>query len=348
MTNRVQHLTIPTVALRDRALAGLDHGDSYALWRDAFPILDEIQVGHGRNQPPLVDHLTVGAWNLERGACWEAAAERVLAENLDVLLASEMDCGMSRSAQSHTTQALANALGWHWVYGIEFIELGTGSPWEQNQPAADATNDCGLHGNAILSRYPLDAIRLIRYENGDGEWWHRRWNEPRLGGRMALIASIHSAYGPVQLVSTHLESNSHPMHRASQMSELLDAIDPSIATVVGGDLNTNTLDVQAVSDIFRTRQLLQQADPTRFLQPEPYEPLFTVLANAGYRKGTANTNEATQRPRERGYPKPPFGRIDWLFVRGCLAANPRTVPALDHQGATISDHELIATEILLR
>ena len=224
MTNRVQHLTIPTVALRDRALAGLDHGDSYALWRDAFPVLDEIQVGHGRNQPPLVDHLTVGAWNLERGACWEAAAERVLAENLDVLLASEMDCGMSRSAQSHTTQALANALGWHWVYGIEFIELGTGSPWEQNQPEADATNDCGLHGNAILSRYPLDAIRLIRFENGDGEWWHRRWNEPRLGGRMALIASIHSAYGPVQLVSTHLESNSHPMHRASQMSELLDLL----------------------------------------------------------------------------------------------------------------------------
>lgn len=348
MTNRVQHLTIPDQALREQALRGLDAGDDYARWRSAFPVLNEVQVGQGQTQAALSDRLRVGAWNLERGAQWHAAAELILDQQLDLLLASEMDYGMSRTQQCHTTQALAEALGWHWAYAVEFIELETGSPWEQNRPEDGAKNQCGLHGNAILSRYPLEQLALIRFTGSDGAWWHRRWDEPRLGGRMALIAQVSSAYGPVQVVSTHLESNAHPKQRASQVSDLLTVLEPSMATVLGGDFNTSTLDTTTLSDIFRVRQSLYQSDPTRFIQPEAHEPLFAVLANAGYRKGTANTHEPTQRPRERGYPKPPFGRIDWFFIRGCLAERPRTHPALNTKGETLSDHDLILTDIVLR
>ncbi|NBS11063.1 MAG: hypothetical protein EBS77_00130 [Gammaproteobacteria bacterium] len=348
MTNRVQHLTIPDQALRERALNGLDAGDDYGRWRTAFPVLDEIQMGQGETQSTLIDHCRVGAWNLERGAHWQAAAELILDQGLDILLASEMDLGMSRTNQCHTTQALAEALGWHWAYAVEFIELGTGSPWEQNQPDPGTTNRCGLHGNAILSRYPLEHIRMIRFPASDGAWWHRRWDEPRLGGRMALIAQISSAYGPIQLVSTHLESNAHPNQRANQISDLLTALEPSMPIILGGDLNTSTLDTTSLSDVFRRRQDLARNDPTRFIQPEAHEPLFAILANAGYRKGTANTHEPTQRPRERGYPKPPLGRIDWFFIRGCLAERPRTQPAVNTAGETLSDHDLIITDIVLR
>jgi len=348
MTNRVQHLTIPAQALRDAAVVGLDAGEDYGHWVTQFPVLQEIQMGSGDSNRPIVDQFRIGAWNLERGAQWSKAVDCIRDAQLDVVLASELDFGMSRSQQLHTTQHMAQALGWHWAFAVEFIELGLGSPWEQNRPSDEAENLAGLHGNAILSRFPLDDLRLIRFQNSDGYWWHRRWNEPRLGGRIALVATLQSAYGPVQIVSTHLESNANPRHRASQVSDILEQLEPNTATVLGGDLNTNTIDIDQSSDLFRLRSALVQADATRFLQPEPHEPVFALLASAGFRKGTANTADTTQRPRERGYPKPPFGRIDWLFVRGCLATNPATLAALDPTGQTISDHELITANIVLR
>ena len=65
----------------------------------------------------------------------------------------------------------------------------------------------GLHGNAIISRFPLKTPWLHRFQKSDGSWWHRQFHEPRLGGRIALGAILETDIGDIQIMTTHLENN---------------------------------------------------------------------------------------------------------------------------------------------
>jgi len=73
----------------------------------------------------------------------------------------QLDIGMARSGNRHTVAELAVALGMGYAYGIEFIELGLGDEREEEWHK-DERNAAGFHGNAILSRYPLNDFALIR------------------------------------------------------------------------------------------------------------------------------------------------------------------------------------------
>lgn len=345
MTKRVSAISVPDRALRVAAETGLDRGDPYSVWAPEFSCLNELEFIEGSHQGPTPNQLKVGAWNLERGSAWPAAAEIIRAHQLDVVLLTEMDCGMSRSAQQHTTRELCQALGWSGVFAVEFVELGLGNPWELNRPLDDF-NRAGLHGNAIISKYPILNPRLLRFSESDGSWWHRTFHEARLGGRIAISGEISTASGPVSCVVTHLENNTSPQVRERAINALLSWHTASEqACVLGGDFNTSTIDPTTTSDPYRLRNSLIEANPNRFRQPEAYEPLFERLADADFHWGTANTRDVTQRPRERGYPKPPLGRIDWLFTRFLVATDAQTTPAIDATGETISDHDLIQAVI---
>ena len=345
MTKRVTDLSLPSQALRHAALDALDQHAPYAPWRSQFACLDEIHRLPAKHEGSAPDTLHIGAWNLERGTHWQDACQLIQALDLDVLLLSEMDLGMARSQQQHTTRQLADALGFHALFAVEFIELELGSEWEV-AGLQDAHNEAGLHGNAILSRYPLHQPWMIRFTNTDGYWWHRDFHEPRAGGRIALGADIITDTGPLTCISTHLENNTSPAARAVQVSEILARIEPlDTAIVLGGDFNTSTIDPTTATDPFRLRTELIDQDPNRFLAPFPHEPLFDLLAVNGFSRGTANTAEVTQRMRERGYPKPPLGRIDWIFNRACMAFDAQCHPALSATHQTLSDHDLITCRI---
>ena len=347
MTKRVQHISQPDLELRAAAEAGLDRGEPYSAWAPKFQCLSELEIIHSPLDPEPPETLRIGAWNLERGTRWEAAQQCIKTAALDVVLLTEMDCGMSRSEQQHTARALCESLGWHGVFAVEFIELGLGNPWELNQPRDDF-NLAGLHGNAIISRFPLRQPKLLRDPISDGSWWHRRFHEARLGGRMSISVDIQMQSGPVTCIAVHLENNCAPDDRARAIETLLDWLgDSDQACVVGGDFNTSTIDPTEVDDPFRLRTRLGAEDPERFVHPQAFEPLFEVFADANFHWGTANATGVTQRPRERGYPKPPLGHIDWLFTRHLQATAPRIVSAVDDQGLTISDHELIVATLTI-
>ncbi len=61
----------------------------------------------------------------------------------------------------------------------------------------------------------------------------------------------------------------------------------------------------------------------------------------------ANRTHPTQRTGPANKPKPPFGKLDWLVVRGVRVENPQVIPAVDEAGKPISDHDMVAVEILL-
>jgi len=103
--------------------------------------------------------------------------------------------------------------------------------------------------------------------------------------------------------------------------------------VIGGDFNTKALPRGEDE-----RHLLLDA-------PERHEPLFADLRGAGFAWQHANLALPTQTPGPTNKHEPPFGKLDWIVVRGCEARNPQIIPAVDREGRAVSDHEMIAVDV---
>ena len=97
----------------------------------------------------------------------------------DVIVLNEVDWGMKRTEYRNVVAELAAALRMNYAYGVEFVEvdpiaLGI-EEFEELSPedkailkaqiAVDKTRYRGLHGTAILSRFPLENVRLQPFEN---------------------------------------------------------------------------------------------------------------------------------------------------------------------------------------
>ena len=196
----------------------------------------------------------------------------------------------------------------------------------------------GFHGNAILSRFRLADAFLVRLDAG-GAWFGA---EASAGS--APPRRPHGAGGadrrrtkPLWVVEVHLESRSTPAQRCAQMRLLLGTLAErigDIACVIGGDFNTLALP--------RGEALPEAA----LRDPSGDEPLFAAVAEAGFTWTLSNTRHVTSRTRPDGAPLPPFTRIDWLLVRGVTARAPATLPALGADGLAISDHDLVAVDIM--
>jgi endonuclease/exonuclease/phosphatase family metal-dependent hydrolase len=293
--------------------------------------------------PPLAGPARILFWNAERGKFLDASAALLGAQRAAACLLCELDLGMARSGQTHAARELAGRLGAGYVFGAEFLELGLGDAWERNQ-LAGTVNQAGLLGAAILSPHPLERPALVRLP-ADGGWFDGTRGERRVGGRIALLATLRVDGRPVTLADAHLESHSDPDSRCAQMALLLAAIDAygeGQPVLLGGDFNTST----ASRGHARGTGERPRLPAERLLDPVPFEPLFELAADRGYDWRACNTLcVPTQRTRPDGTPAPPFGRIDWFFSRGLLATDPQTVAATDAAGVAISDHELLSVAI---
>ncbi|MGO8791765.1 MAG: endonuclease/exonuclease/phosphatase family protein [Terriglobia bacterium] len=200
-------------------------------------------------------------------------------QGVDVLVLNEADWGMKRTEYRNVTRELAAALHMNYAYGVEFVEVdpvfGLGT---EQVHLTDAQQDLllqqdlqvdrqryrGLHGTAILSRYPIVSARILRlpvcYDWYGKEYkaiskleYGRRWSahkvfqerverELRHGGRMALIADISVPdlpTGRATIVAIHLENKCAPACRQRQMQALLtDLKEDTNPVVLAGDLNT--------------------------------------------------------------------------------------------------------------
>ncbi len=339
---------LPAVSLdRRREILALPpttavHGELFG----ALPLFREIEVA----EPP--DHLAlpserarIAFWNAERCKYLSPSVDLLAGVGADVNLLCEMDLGMARSGQLHTTREIATRLSSGYIFAAEFLELSLGDEREREWHSG-AENTEAVHGAAIVSRHPLERPALIRLE-ADGGWCGSTNGQQRVGGRIAVAATIRVAGQPVAVVSVHLESHSSPADRARQMGALLAALDayaPDIPVVVGGDFKTCTADRDPFWGPEAKRPLILD-DPDRLVHPIAYEPLFELAAASGYDWAGCNVMRAvTMRTRPDGSPAPPLGKIDWFFTRGVDAADAEIVPAVGGDGA-ISDHELLAVTV---
>lgn len=323
------------------ALEAAGAGPRTRAWHDhcafmvpALDLLHLVQPAHAR---PVGPSLSVAAWNAERCLHMAPSIRLLQLVDADVVLLTEVDYGMARAQNLHTTAEMASALGAGFVYGVEFVETGRGNARESAMhPHLD--NSHGFHGNAILSRHALADAFMVRLD--DGAVWFEGPNgmsELRLGGRNAIVARLADAPTPLWVASVHLESSTDAADRAAQVARLLGVIADrcgDAAMVMGGDFNTNS---------FRGAP-----DPVAaWRAPETSEPLFTHLRAAGFAWDAINAQDATQRTHPHGWPPAPHTRLDWLFARGLAGAEARTAPAVDANGDAISDHDLVMAKFAL-
>ncbi|MDZ7600506.1 MAG: endonuclease/exonuclease/phosphatase family protein [Hoeflea sp.] len=284
-----------------------------------------VETGGAPTETTVPQIFTVAAWNIERCLFPEKSADLLARQAPDVVLLTEVDCGMARTAQRHPTAEIATALGMHYAYGVEFFELGLGGETERPY-CVDDHNETGWHGNAVLSRAQPVATALIRLDD-HGHWyidgpfsWDR--NQPRIGGRMAIATIIPTVAGNLCVVSVHLESNADSAHRGQQMERLIEAIDsfaPDLPVLIGGDLNTgNNKDAPDWRD----------------------ESLFDIARDNGY--SWDNNAEGTTTRRSFLTPHPTrVMKLDWFASRGLSMDGAAIVAALDPSGEPLSDHEVI-------
>ncbi|MDZ7908506.1 MAG: endonuclease [Gemmobacter sp.] len=289
----------------------------------ALPCMTAIETG-GAGGTALSFPLTVAAWNVERCLFPEASASLLRDTGAALVLLSEMDSGMSRTAQRHTTAEMAGHLGMSWAYGVEFLELSLGSESERAF-CSDAENLRGFHGNALMSQGNLSDPFLIRLP-GLRHWFLQATDQPRLGERMAIGARIDTAQGPFIAVSTHLESVADAAQRSAQMQHIMDEIEagfPGLPVLIGGDLNTGN----HIGGDWRAETLFDQARARGFAVHGGPENLMTTRPSL-----------ITRWP-DRAM------KLDWFLTRGLRVSASAILPALDSDAQPLSDHDPILCRI---
>jgi endonuclease/exonuclease/phosphatase family metal-dependent hydrolase len=302
----------------------------------ALGVLQAIEQRPPAYRRQLGRTLGIASWNAERCKFPAPSANLLTASGADVLLLTELDVGMARSGNRHTIDELARLLGAGYVFGVEYVELGLGDDREKAWHAG-TPNTVALHGNAILSRAPIRAPRIIRLDEA-ARWFSATSVERRIGSRMAIAGRIDTAGGEPLVAAVHLESSTDPEDRAREVAALLDGLEslaPGGPMVVGGDFNTAALPTA------------EAPDRDWFASPGRYEPLFAAFERAGFDWRLSNLPDGTERTRPDGTPVPPFRKIDWFFTRGVAPARPATLAAVDSNGIAISDHELLTVDVSL-
>lgn len=321
MTRTVAALPPVTDAQKARISSSPRTTAAHSALMDEMPAMHLLEVG-GKPRAPLQREFTAAAWNLERCLFPQASAGFLAARAPTLVLLSEMDLGMARTAQRNTTAEIADALGMTYAYGLEFFEMGLGGETEARF-CTDDFNALGFHGNAILSSAPFQDLRLIRLPD-EGYWFDAGGggsaDQPRIGTRMAVAAILTTDTGPICAVSTHLESNAGAAYRHKQMQVLLDAIDdfaPGLPVVLGGDLNTGN-------------HMPPDFDWRR-------ETLFGLAEARGYTWDASAAGDTTQPSLITPHPTRSM-RLDWIALRQASGRPQPLAPSEDAEGRPLSDH----------
>ena len=242
------------------------------------PLLDGREIHRVVGEPARVgtalsrpDELRVVSWNIARGTRFDGVRDVLVGLDADVYVLQEVDWATRRSGDRRIASELADALNLNWVFAGEFQEIGEG---RQGRAA--------LTGQAILSRYPIDEVSVLRFQSQAALRWNLDPFQPRRGGRIALRARS----GGVVVYNAHIESARDDRFRARQVDEILvdhrRTPDPAAPLIVAGDLNTG---------------------------PTQNSPVVRSIVSAGLTDALWGPSESRKTSVRHSYP------LDWIFVK---------------------------------
>jgi endonuclease/exonuclease/phosphatase family metal-dependent hydrolase len=233
--------------------------------------------------------LKVVTWNIARGEEYDAIVTVLRRLDADVLLLQEVDRFCRRTGYRDVARDLAVALDMNWVAAGEFQEIGE---------ARDGR--AALHGQAILSKFPIEHAGVLRFKAQDRWRWSINPLQPRRGGRIALQART----GGMLVYTTHIESGGRHAVKQRQIAEILAhqarLAAQGMPVVIGGDFNNG---------------------------PILHSSMFGYLTKASFADGLGELGQ--RGPTSLGQQHP----IDWIFVKNVKPVQGRVVDA-----ASASDH----------
>ncbi|KAG0042369.1 hypothetical protein BGZ83_000550 [Gryganskiella cystojenkinii] len=193
-------------------------------------------------------------WNIERNYKPEEILATLTELDADILCIQEIDIGCRRSG--HDRDHFLEICASQGLYGGFVPEF-----WELEDPARkDRDQGGGVHGNAILSRWPVNGFRVLDHVHHAYEWERdgHKLNEPRLGRRFTIVADIQTPSGPLLCYCAHLEVFTGIVGRISALSDILaDAdlyADRYPYQIIFGDLNTISHSIARLAKAISTDQ----------------------------------------------------------------------------------------------
>jgi endonuclease/exonuclease/phosphatase family metal-dependent hydrolase len=327
---------------------------------------------------PPRDWLHVVQWNVLHGDLFDAVRaalqEAPALAGADLVALEETDLGMARSGNRDVAFELAAALGLHAAWTPLFLELEGG--YRAPAAAASAEQREALFGLALLSRFPLGAVRRIALQTREALIFD---HERKAGTFAALVAEVRHPVAPFTAAAMHLDVHAAPDERELQMQTVLEAL-PAGAAVLAGDLNTTTFARGGMGRAARTLATLALAPRGRLRRRllEPHrdtagrEPLFARLQRAGFLLEGFNdptpsldvrfddVHELDLLPASlrrlalallRGVERRNSMRLDWIAARGFVPAPERppvTLPEMMRGPGAGSDHAPITCGLRFR
>ncbi len=252
----------------------------------------------------LGDFFRFASWNIERGfqvnriieipkysidlkTSDDLKEELEIFSKASIITLNEVDIGVPRTNYENVVGKIAAAYKMGYVFGTEFVEvdpyqLGT-KKFSENEkiflePEALRQLDNinkekyhGLHGTAILSKYPilnakiirlpvcyewfgaelgkLSALEFVRRKTAQEIFSEKILTELRHGNRMAIVADLLLPNQEVvTVVATHLENRCVPQCRFKQFEFLLNRLrNIKNPLILAGDFNTTGTDASPVS-----------------------------------------------------------------------------------------------------
>lgn len=180
--------------------------------------------------------IRIATWNIERGIQLNTIGSELAGNPAELLLLQEVDWNAPRSGRLDIAKALADRLQLNLSYAIEFEELS------QDQGGK------AFIGQATLTRLPIRASRVLRFQKQSGFWKPRDWipssiplMQRRLGSRVALVTELQFAGQTLVVYNAHLESRSMGWIQSEQLEEILADLHRYPAgtpVIIGGDLNS--------------------------------------------------------------------------------------------------------------
>ncbi len=270
------------------------------------PSLNPLEVIHAGNYSTTVpgsSNLRILNWNIDRGQHFQGIVRAIRETRPDLCIFQEVDLGARRTHGEDVAEELAKTFGMNYTFAAEFRELG------QSTAAGPA-----YHGQAILSRFPIRASRILRFTHQSGFWKPRPllissvpMLQRRLGGRIALVNELDRNGKPLVVYNLHLESRTTEHGRLLQLEEVLadtERYPADTPIIVAGDLNT-----------------LSRSSP-----------VIPRLREAGYSSCFGDRHVRTHVI---------IGALDWIFVRGPISCEGAEVRRDFHA----SDHFPISAEL---
>ncbi|KAG0306888.1 hypothetical protein BGZ99_001638, partial [Dissophora globulifera] len=206
------------------------------------------------HQEPSTRLIRILQWNIERNYKSAEILATLSELDADILCIQEIDIGCHRTGydRDHFLE-ICHSQGLHGGFVPEF--------WELEHPGRkDRDQGGGVHGNAILSRWPINGFRVLDHVHHAYEWERDglKLNEPRLGRRFTIVADIQTPSGPLLCYCAHLEVFTGIVGRISALSDILS--DSELYSeqypyqILFGDLNTISHSIARLAKTISTDQ----------------------------------------------------------------------------------------------